>query len=187
MKKLLASFALLFAVTTVHAQTNEDVVKIVEQAVRYESAEDIHIFFLNAGFRLLEDEVAQSLGAERWETVYIDSQNRLYCWSKANLHDFWHSVIVKLTFNSWRSAQATFAACGFTALLYKGESERLAEEPNKFILRKYIGKSKVKSLYGDELVSQYITITGDHITVYMQGAKCMVYATFTGPEIDVEG
>lgn len=187
MKKLFLALLLALGVSTASAQTNEDVVKIVEQAVRHESAEDIHDFFLNCGFRLLEDEVAQSLGAERWETVYIDSKNRLYCWSKASLHDFWHSVRVKITFESWRSAQATFAACGYTALHYDEEREDLKDEPNKFILRKLIGKGKVPSLYGEQLVSQYVTITGDHITVYLQGTQCMVYARFLGPEIDVEG
>lgn len=179
MKRLLASLVLLLIVSGVSAQTNEDVVKIVEQAMRYESAEDIHNFFLNAGFRLLEDEVAQSLGAERWETVYIDSQNRLYCWSKASLHDPWHSIRVKLTFDSWLATQSTFVACGYTALLYDEEREILKENPNKFILRKKIAST-------DNTFSNYITITGDHITVYMQSSKCMVYATFTGPEIDVE-
>ena len=183
-KNLLVSLVMLGAVLPASAQTNENVVKIVEQAVRYESAEDIHNFFLNCGFRLLEDEVAQALGAERWETAYIDSQNRLYRWSKANLHDPWHEVRVKLTFDSWRSAQSTFAACGYTALLYDAERKNLKDKPNNFILRKKIGEGQVKSLYGEDIVPRYLTITG---AFYQQGSICLVYASFSGPEIDVEG
>ena len=63
-RKLFISLILLGAVLPASAQTNENVVKIVEQAARYESAEEIHNFFLNCGFRLLEDEVAQALGAD---------------------------------------------------------------------------------------------------------------------------
>ena len=111
-KNLLVSIVLLGAVLPVSAQTNENVVKIVEQAVRYESAEEIHNFFLNCGFRLLEDEVAQALGAERGKIVYIDGENRLYR-DITIRPNFSTKLSTTLTFSSLSDARALFVSLGY--------------------------------------------------------------------------
>lgn len=180
MKKLFIMLAGAFVVGTASAQTNDQMIKILEQAIC--EGNGIKNFLLSSGMRQVSETITpddeltgdfQTLSI----STYIDGENRLikHIWSGMP-ESCWitHEISVRLIFPTHNAFTSTFAAHGFQSLLYDEERKHLKENPNDFILRK-----KYVTYDGEDY---YIAVKGEF---HVMGSQCIVDVSFGDPGVPV--
>lgn len=173
MKKLLIIIAALITVT-VHAQTNEEVVRIVERAVCYKSASQAVDLFESVRFIRLDENTAMSFGADKGDIVYMDYNNKLYRFVEATKETQINVIYVTLRFRSLSQAVTLFRNLGYEHVSAgSGDEDSDGHVEREFDATKYLPNK------------QNIWVSGRWHANYdgYNGTMYTIYLKFLGPTV----
>lgn len=183
MKNIIIAVALMLTATAVRAQTNEQVIKIIGEAVCIPSISKAHAFLADSGLKRLPNETVTSFGYTEELFVFIDNKNRIYKHDVPPSELITHYIKARLTFPSLASCKAAFAANGYKDLLYDDERETMREEPNRFFLRKIV----MEYQFEGRTQKEYVAVDATTNTVWLEGrtqviVDLMMYGPTFWPE-----